>query len=132
MLRDREEFPFWRVAAAVMVGNLLAAIVIWFAIATWARYEAKQLADLLQVEAQRMEAESIRRQQANAVRQAKQRRAAEAQRDAREGRPLRAATPQIPMGELACLSGRIARREANGWQQQFDSDGQAIKCRSRE
>jgi hypothetical protein len=129
MLRDRDEFPFWRIAAAVMVGNLLAAVLIWFAIETRARYEAKQLADWLHVETQRMEAESIRQQQANVARQAEQRRAAGERRDTREGRPLRTASPATPMGELACLSGRIARREANGWQQQFDTDGLAIKCR---
>ena len=113
-----------------MAGNLLTAAVIWLAMATWARYEAKQLADALRAATERTTAEAVRVQQAQAARQAEQRRQAEARRDEREGRYLRSASSTIPMGETACLSGRIARREANGWQQVFDADGLTIKCRT--
>lgn len=128
------EIPFWPMAGAVAVGSLIAAAIVWLAVEVRVRWELNSAAQALRDATAAMEAESVKQQQAAQMRSFEARRQAQAtasaQRDRREGRYLREATSAVPVGELACLAGSIVKREANGWQQQFDGAGSAIKCRT--
>jgi hypothetical protein len=128
------DFPFFKMVAAVTMGSLIAAGIQWGIGLALARAAADRAAREFSEAARELEAEAIKQQDAlnaAAAERGRQRAVqAAAQRDAREGRYMRASSPTTPVGELACLGGRIARRETNGWQQQFDTDGSTIKCRT--
>ena len=135
MPTQRVEFPFWPLVGAVTLGSLIASAIVWIAVEIRIRIEINATAEALQAATAALEAESVKRLQAAQIAASQARRESQAReaaaRDAREGRYLRAADATIPVGELACLAGSIVKRESNGWQQQFDTHGAAIRCRTR-
>lgn len=150
-------WSFWRVVAAVAVGSLIAAAVIWVAAEARARYELRQLERALHAEALKLQAEmqahtraqeerararrNQQRRQEYQAQEAKRKRreeeqqraatlAAAALRDQKEGRYFPAAASDMKRDTWACKDRQIVRRTADGWMIARDGSGKPGRCRT--
>lgn len=117
---------FWKLAAAVAVGMLIAGAITWAVVEFRARAELEALTQHLDEQRRKDQAELVRISAESRARIAARR----AREEAAKPRKLPRATSGAKVGSLYCMNGYTVQRVENGWLELYNKEnGNRLPCR---